>query len=458
MKKYLFTLLTLFGGISAASAQDQVQTQEVLQLALQEAVEFALENNVEAKNAKLEVLIAEGTIKERTSTGLPQINGSANLNYNPSIPVVFLPNTPPFGDPSIDSDVIPARFGVHYQSGVSLTVSQMIFDGSFFVGLKAAKVLKQLTAFDQEKTQNDVIENVKKAYFGVLVNEHRIRLAEANLARIDSLLTETNAMFEEGFAEKLDVSRIRVQKNNTYTQLERSKTAYEISKDVLKIQMGLPQAYDLVLTESLEELSPEGSLVQLLAQEEGRRVEVDQINTNLELVQLDIKNNVSQYLPSLDLNGNMQWSGAGNTLNTLYNSKNWFKSSLVGVTMTIPIFDGLGKSARIQKGRVQLRQLENQKYFLKENITLEIAQAKSTLQNDIKILQVQRENMDLAQEVFETTTIKYREGVGSNFEVVEADAALIEAEINFLSALYDALIAKVDLEKALGVLQPSSAQ
>ncbi|WP_075351992.1 TolC family protein [Algoriphagus marinus] len=430
-----------------------VSAQEVVQLNLKQALEFALENNVDAKNARLELLVAETTVKEELSKGLPQVNGSFNLNYNPQIQVVFLPNEPPFGNPDIDSDVIPARFGVSYQSGLGVTASQMIFDGSFFVGLRAAKTLRELTEYDRIKTENDVLLTVKKAYFGVLVNKERIKLAQANLSRIDSLLQETKALNEAGFTEKIDVSRIQVQRNNTYTQVERSRTAYEISKQLLKIQMGIPKEYDIMITETLAELNPEEQLAQLMTMEGMPRVEVNQLEKNLELVGLDLRNNTVQYMPKITFNANYQRSGAGNTFGQVYDSKNWFTSSLLGVNMQIPIFDGFLKSSRIQRNRIQQDQLENQRLFLDDNIALEIYQARTSLKNDLNILAVQKENMALAQEVYDISKIKYNEGVGSNLEVVEADAALIESEINYLSALYDGLIAKVDLEKALGILK-----
>ncbi len=447
MKNYLLTLFTFFLAGSGLSAQ------EVVDLNLKESLTFALENNVNTKNARLETLISKATVKETTSTGLPQITGAVNLNYNPMIPVIFLPNQPPFGDPTNPSDVIPARFGVSYQSGAAINVTQMIFDGSFFVGLRAAKTYQALSQLDVVKAENDVIENVKKAYFGVLVNQERIRLATANLSRIDSLLSETKSTYEAGFAEKIDVSRIQVQRNNTYTQLERSKTAYEISKQLLKLQMGLPPQYDINITQTLGELNPEDELLGILEMEGINRVEIDQLNTNLELVNLDLRYNKAQYMPTIDANGFIQRTGAGNSLQKVYDPTNWFSSSLIALRLEIPIFDGLAKSARIQKNRLQLSQLQNQKIFLNDNIALEIYEARTSLRNDLNILEVQRENRALAQEVFEMAKIKYNEGVGSNFEVVEADAALIESEINFLGALYDGLIAKVNLEKALGILK-----
>ena len=430
-----------------------IYAQQTAELTLREALEYAIENNPQTKNARLEILVSKATQKEYTAPGLPQITGSYNLDYNPKIPVVFLPNQPPFGDPNNPSDVIPARFGVSYSSGLGVNLSQMIFDGSFFVGLRAAKTLQELTRYDLGKAENDVIEAVKKAYFGVLVNQERIRLAEANLSRIDSLVKETTALYEAGFAEKIDVSRVQVQRNNTLTQYQRSRTAWEVSKDLLKLQMGMPQEVDILISENLVDLNPQEELASLLADEGNNRVELDQINTQIEMTQLDLKNNTVQYMPSLDLNANFRRQGAGNTLNTIFSSDNWFSSSLLGVSMQIPIFDGFSKSARIQRNRVEINQLENQRFYLKESFKNEIFSAKANLQNDLSILKVQEENLTLAKEVYDIATIKYREGVGSNLEVVEADADLIQAEINYLGALYDGLVSKVNLEKALGLLK-----
>lgn len=447
MKNYLLILAFLGLGVG------QVHAQEVVQLTLKDALEYAMENNVNTRNARLETLVSKATIKETTATGLPQITGAFNLDYNPSIPVVFLPNEPPFGNPDIPGDVIPARFGISYSSGLAVNVKQMIFNGSFFVGLRAARTLEQLTDFDLKKAENDVVENVKKAYFGVLVSQERVKLGQANLARLDTLLKETKALNEAGFAEKIEVSRVQVQRNNAYTQFEQSIAAYQISQQILKLQMGMPMDYELALTETLTELNPAAEIQELLTTEASGRVEMNQLETNIELAKLDLKNNLVQYMPTIDLNGNIRRSGAGNELNRVYNKQNWFGSSLIGISMSIPIFDGLAKSARIQKNRIQISQLENQRNFLTESFKNEVFTAKTNLKNDFDLLEVQRENLDLATEVFRVAKVKYQEGVGSNLEVVDADAALIQAEINYLGAIYDGLISLVELEKALGLLK-----
>jgi outer membrane protein TolC len=293
---------------------------------------------------------------------------------------------------------------------------------------------------------------VKKAYFTVLVNARRKELVSANLNRLDTLLKETTAMYEAGFAEKIDVSRIKVQRNNLKTELDKVIAAYDISVELLKLQAGIPLGYQIQLTETLVELNQQEDLNSLLEFGGTRRVEIDQIKTNKDLVELDLKFTTSNYIPKLDFFGTFQRNGAAQSPGLIWERDRWFTGAFIGARLSIPIFDGLMKSAQIQQKRHQLNQLKNQEFFIEENIEIEKFQAKLNLRNSIQALKVQEENRELALEVFGMAKIKYEEGVGSNLEVVEADSALKEAETNYFSALYDALIAKVDLEKALGLL------
>lgn len=429
-----------------------VQAQKVVELTLEETLSYAMENNVEAKNAQLETLIARATVIERRAPGLPQVSANLDFTHNAAIPIQFVPNEGAFFQPDVDSDVLPLRFGVNYSSILAARVNQMIFDGSYFVGLRAANTFKMLTDFDRMKTEIDVRETVKKAYFTVLVNEQRYNLVQANLSRLDTLLKETQALYEAGFAEKIDVSRIKVQRNNTQSELDRINTAYQISEQLLKLQMGMPLEYELRLKENLSDLNIASEISSLMESAGQRRVEIDQLQTNLELVGLDLKNNQVQYMPQLNAFATYQRNAASQNIGSIWQADRWFTGAFIGLSLNIPIFDGLAKSARIQQNRVQIRQLENQNYFLEQNIELEKFQAKINLRNGLNTLRVQEENRDLALEVFRMAKIKFEEGVGSNLEVVEADSALKEAESNYFSALYDALVAKVDLEKALGIL------
>lgn len=441
--------------------------QETVRLTLEESVRYALENNVEAKNAQLETMISKATVGEQRAQGLPQINSTLEFTRNVQPPLIILPaeagdfiggggdgdgGAPPASDQPSDVTVMP--FAVNYQSSLTSTVEQMIFNGSYFVGLKAAKTLKQLTDFDKEKIEIDVVENVKKAYYTVLVNEERRALVEGNLARLNSLLNETTAMYEAGFAEKLDVSRIKVQLNNVSTERDRLNSAIAISKQLLKVQLGLPLFYEVELEETLDVLIGEEVEIQsLLETEMMQRVEVYQLEKNIELATLELKNNQVQYIPNISAFGTFQRVTGAQNLRNVYQADRWFSTSFVGFRVSIPIFDGLRKSYAIQQNRLQIRQMENLMFSTEQNLKVEEMQAKENLRNALKALGVQRENRELATEVFNMTRIKYQEGVGSNFELVEADAALKESETNYYSALYDALIAQVEVEKSLGVLK-----
>ncbi|MGY6522634.1 MAG: TolC family protein [Mongoliitalea sp.] len=449
IKGFAVTLSLLFQLVSPP----QLSAQNTVVFTLEEAISYALQNNPDAKNAALELLASKAIIRQNLASGLPQINGNYDFTYNAAIPVIFLPNVEgaPFFNPDNPADVVELRFGVDFQSNLGVRIDQMIFDGSYFVGLKAAKTLNILTAFDKEKAEIDVRETVKKAYFTVLVNDERRRIFEVNLERVETLLRETEALYEAGFVEKIDVSRTKVQRNNLKTELDKIVAATAISVEVLKLQMGLPSEYTIELAETIRDFNNIAEVTDLLATEMNRRVELDQLKTNMDLTRLDMKNNQIQYMPNLNAFLTYTRSGASLSLPEL-NRNDWFTGAFVGFNLSIPIFDGFSKAARIQQNRVQLRQLENQQDFLKRSFEVEVYQAKVSLSNSVASLRLQAENMDLALEVFEMAKIKFQEGVGSNLEVVDADSALKEAETNYFAALYDALIAKVDLEKALGLL------
>jgi len=447
--KYLkLTLLILSIGLWSHT---QLRAQNQVVFTMEESIKYALENNVEVKNAILDNAAAKATIGETRSEGLPQININGGVNYNMIIPITPLPLNV-FDQEAPAGEFIPVQFSPAYTANLVGTVNQMIFNGSYFVGLRAARTFKDLSEYDRIKTEIDVIENVKKAYYSVLVNQERENLVKANNSRIDALLKETTVLFEEGFAEKIDVSRIKVQSNNIKTELDRSRTASDVSIQLLKLQMGLPMNIELILEDRITVLEDDFEIEVLLQEQGQRRIELDQVETTLRLASLDLKNNRSQYLPRLDANYTYQRNAFGGSLGDIYRN-NWFPGSILGLTIQIPVFDGLLKSSRIQQNRIQMRQLENQRDFTSENIELERFQARANLLNSLNSLEVQRENRELALEVFNIARIKVQEGVGSNLEVIDADAALKEAENNYFGALFDALIAKVDLEKALGILK-----
>jgi outer membrane protein TolC len=300
--------------------------------------------------------------------------------------------------------------------------------------------------------------NVKKAYYSVLVNQDRLSLVSRNFGRLDSLLRQTRLMYENGFAEKIDVNRVQVAYNNILNAKRNAELAVSISYELLKFQMGMPVGEQLLLADNLTSIE-----LQVLSDDYSKdfaysnRVEYSKMIVNQELVGLDIKNTNVQYLPKLDFYGTYGASYGTSLFDSfLAFGENWRTFGTYGVRLSVPIFDGLRKTYMVQQKRLQERQIENSLGLLRNQIDMERSQALATLDKAVEVLKGQKENMDLAEEVYRVSNVKYQQGVGSNMEVIDADASYKEAQSNYISSLFDALMATVDVEKAHGRLVPQS--
>jgi len=449
-----FIVITFLLSICWNNSFSQDSIEPILPLTLDKCIQLALEKNENIQIADLEIGVSKALAGEYLSAGLPQLDASATFNRNFIIRRTFVPAN--IFDPAApENEVIELQFGTPYDGMIGLNLSQMIFDGSYFVGLKAAKTLTELSKRELVREKIDVIEGVIKAYYTVLVNKVGQELVLDNYNRLDTLLKETQIMYENGFAEKIDLNRTQVEFNNISTQLNNSERLIAISKDLLKFQIGLPIEQDVEITERLSDLDL--TIVEILEMEKSysRRIEYSVLQTNLELQQLNMKNNKVQYLPEIDLVAG--WGMNAGVLNASSlvewgDRTVWPDYQLAGLSLYIPIFDGLMKSKKIQQNKLKIRQINLQRIMLEKNITLEVTEKKNNLLNSMEQLESQEKNMNLAQEVYDHTKIKYQEGIGSNLEVIEADNAYKTAQTNYFNALYDALIAKIELEKALGII------
>lgn len=419
---------------------------------LQQAIEYALLNNENVLNAELTRKDADAQVFETRADGLPQINGRFGYINNPTLQSSIL-DVSTF-DPSVPAGTERAvQFGIANQADLNISATQMIWDGSFFIGLQAAKMLREKVVIDKVKAEVDVIEQVTKAYYLVLVNETRVGLIDVNIANLDSTLTETRVLYENGFAEKIDVSRLQVQMNNLSAERKGVEQGVNISKNLLKMSMGMPIGETILLTDPLEGLNFEYNLNDVNNFSLQERVEVQQINYLRKLAELDIKNTYSQYIPKVQLSAAWGRNTGAGSFGDVWRSDRWFSYSNIGLSVDIPIFDGLRKKYTVQRKKIQLQTLDNQYKQLTNSLSQELANAREALDVSLERLEVQQANLDLAKEVSDITREKYREGVGSNLEVLNAEEDYKESETNYLSALYDAIIAKVDLNKALGKLK-----
>ncbi len=438
-----YSLLIAFFVVFQASSQDQSPG-----MSLEDCIDYALANNQQLMITELGKEDAEAQVGEVMSAGLPQVNVDGGINYNYKVQrsIVdasnFNPNVP-------EGTEVEIAFGLPYDGNLMMGVDQLLFDGSYFVGLSAAKTFRELASKENIQTKIDVIEAVAKAYYGVLINTERLELLDRNYSRLDTLLFETQQMYENGFAEKIDVDRIRVNFNNVRVDRKRARRLNEVGMNLLKFNMGMDLREEITLSGDLEDVPLEVPEMEETF-EYNNRIEYSLIQTNQSLAQLDMRNNRVQYLPKLYANFNYGFNTGATESSDWFQTDRWLSYGAVGLSLNVPVFDGLYKSYKIQRNKIKISQLDHQMSYLKQNIDIEIQQAVIALEANIETLDVSRDNMELASDIYDITKIKFQEGVGSNLEVVDADASLVEAQTNYYNALFDAVIAQIELRKALG--------
>ncbi|PWJ44267.1 TolC family protein [Sediminitomix flava] len=438
----VMVLLALFYASSVHVVWAQKSDTVPTSFSMEEAVNYAMMHNKEVTIADLNEAISNMQTKEFVSQGLPQINGSAQLDYNFELMTM-----------GTDENGNPIQFGSEYGGQAGISLSQMLFDGSFLVGLKASRTYQDLAIKQTTQQKIDIVEQVQKAYFLALVNEENREAIQRNYDRLKQLLYETEEMYKNGFAEKIDVQRIRVNYNSVVLQLEQNKQEIELAYMLLKFQMGYNIDTEIQLKDHLSDQHLNETLMTSDMQYAYQnRIEYDILNTQFTLKELERKENNFQYMPKLNLVANYGWANFGDDFGAYWTSANWFPNGSVGVKMTVPIFDGLLKSRKSQRMKLEMQQISTQKDLMKDNVAVEVKKAADQLSTSLKALQIYEDNMGLAKEVYEHSLAKYQEGIGSNLEVIEADGSYKDAQDEYYSSLYNALVAQIALQKANGTL------
>ena len=446
MRLKLLSILIILSSISV-KAQDTLQSR-TYRFNLQECLEYAYRNNDSIKNAQLDIESAKYKVKETIGIGLPQVSGSASLQDFLKIPTTLLPGDF-FGAPGT---FVPVKFGVKYQSSAGLTLNQLLFNGSYLVGLQASKTYKELSerAFNRTKAATTV--SVTKAYYQVLVSNEQTALLDANINQLAQQLKETTELNKQGFVEKIDLDRLRVIYNNLVTTRENALRSLILANYVLRFQIGMPATDNLIVKDKISDVQVLND-VSLEADTSAyrKRFEYGLLETQGKLNALNVKRLKSEYLPTLAAFGSSSYNFQANKFNELFDRK--FPTTLVGLQLNVPIFSGFQRSNQIKQAQIEVQKSANILNVVKNGFLLQQDASRITYQNSIQSLNNQRSNMDLAREVLRVSRIKYQQGVGSSIEVTQAQTALETAENNYIQALYNALVSKVDLDNAYGRIQ-----
>lgn len=463
-RKKLTSLMLMVLIAGGANAQDTTAN-----LSVKQAVEFANKNSRQVRNSLLGIDLQRAQNKEITAQAYPQFSGTAGANYYPNVAIQRFPNfiaaaaygvlvqegvKTGSGSPIVapaDFGFVEAQFGTKYTASAGVDFSQILFDGQVFVGLQARNTAINLAKKTAEVTQEQIKANVYKVYYQILAGRQQLSTIDANIARFELLLSDTREIYKNGFAEKLDVSKAEVSLTNLKTEKLRLQNQLETGLLGLKLLIGMPTNQQLVLTDTLpEEIYSEEILDTQFKYTE--RPEYEQLSLSKRLNEYNIKRYKLSYLPSVSLRSSYYQIAQRNSFNFFKANQPWFPSSNVGLSINVPIFDGLAKAARVRTAKLQLEQANNNLENLELSIDKEIAESRINIRSSVASMEYQKKNMELAEEVYNQTKLKYEEGLGSNIEITNAQAELTSAQNNYYAALYDAIIARIDFLKATGKL------
>ncbi|KAA9042211.1 TolC family protein [Ginsengibacter hankyongi] len=444
--KMIFSLL-LFGSGFIASAQ-QTNAPTINSFSAKQAVDYALKNAVQVKNALLDIESQRQTNREITASALPQINGNVSLTDYLSIPTSLIP-AEFFGGPP--GTYQPIKFGTKYNGTYGADLQQIIFDGQVFVGLQARKTSIDLFTKTAEVTEEQIKANVYKIYYQLVVGQRQISTISANIDNYEKLLHDTKEIYKNGFAEKLDVDKVQVQLNNLNTQKLKAKNQIDAGITGLKFLLHMPQKDSLFLTDTLSDEEIKSNILDEDYKYEDRK-DYQLLGLETKLEEYNVKRYRLSKIPTLTFSANINQNAQRTTFNFFKKGEPYFTTSFIALKLSVPIFDGGARNAKIASAKLDLLKTSNDLEQLKASIDNDVTQSRINMKSALITMDSQKKNIELAQNVYNTTKLKYEQGLGSNQEINTAQIDLITAQNNYYSSLYDAIIAKIDYLQAAGKL------
>lgn len=441
-------IIVLFTVAINVQAQDQKRGDTIYRFSVKQCVEFASKNNMQIKNAIIDLKQQEQTNRGVTSAALPNVSANAGITDYIKIPTTLLPGEF-FGQPA--GTFIPVKFGTQYNSNASVSLQQVVFDGQVFVGLQARKTAIDFYQKNIDVALEDVKSNIYKVYYQLAASKTQIEQIDANIERLTKLEHDANELFKNGFAEKLDVDKAHVQLINLLTEKESALNQISNGYLGLKLLMGMPTQDSLILTDTISDEKIKEGLLNEGVYDYNNRVEYQYAQLGKKLNEYNIKRYKLSALPSLKLNGDYT-KNAQRTKFDIFGKGDWFTTAYIGLNLSVPIFDGFARKSKLESARLDLQRSNEQIDFLKTSIDKEVQEATNNFKNAINTLEFQKKNIELAEQVYDQSKKKYEIGTGSTTDITNAQTDLRIAQTNYINALYAAIIAKIDYLKATGKL------
>lgn len=443
MKSIKFIVTILLSGLLYAQ-----ENQDKYAFTLDEAISHALQNNYQAINASRDIDAAIKKKWETTTIGLPQVNANVNYQNNFVLQKSVVPAEFFGGNPGEFQEI---EFGTKHNMTANATLSQLIFDGSYLVGLQSAKVYLQISENAKEKTDLEIREIVTNAYGNVLLANESVKVLENNKKILNQTLFETEETFKNGLTEEENVEQLKITQSQINSSLSNAKRRSEIALNMLKLVLGIEIQNDLILTDNLDQLATQNIDLATLSSEFNIQENIDYkigLNTQ-ESNRLLLKYEKTKALPNLSANVNFGYNAFSNEFTFLENDQKWFNYSNLGVALNIPIFSSLGRSASTQQAKIAYEQSKTQLKETEQKLLLEYQTAKNDYEYSIEQYQVSKENLQLAERIERKQGIKFKEGLSSSFEYTEAQRQLYSTQQIYLQSMIDVINKKTALDKII---------
>lgn len=439
MKKKLILIFSLLISFAVFSQENPNS------FSLQEAINYALENNKTIKNANLDILAAQQQVWETTALGLPQINGAVDYQ-------IYLRT--PFDISSLQPDD-PFRFLFpKHNLTPSISLSQLLFDGGYLVGLQSNKVFLEISENAKNKTVNEIEKSVVSAYNNVLLTKESIEITKNNIIALEENLNETIKIFENGLTEEEDVEQLQLTLSSLQINLKNLETLYSISKGYLKILLDVEQDETIILTDNLEDLILQSISLNLIndVHEVTDNIDYKIASNQVITKQLEYKLEKSEQLPKLNAFVTSSYLGYSDEFSNYFRKEqDWLFTVVGGISLKFPIFSSFGGKAKRQKAKIEWDIAKNNLNLKESQLKLDFKNAKNEYALAIETYANKQKNLVLAEKIENKNTIKFKEGIAGSFELRQAQIQLYTSQQEYLQAIIEVINKKAALINLLNI-------
>jgi outer membrane protein TolC len=419
------------------------ESADTLYFSLDEAVLFAMENNLNAQNARLDVDAADQRVWETAATGLPQVSASVNYNYNINLPTTLIPDFT--GDPT---EKIAIQFGTKHNATAGVLGNQLLFSGEYIIGLQTAKIFKELSKRNKEATEQQVRQSVIENYYLVLLGESTLQLLEENRDNVQRTYEETLQLYKSGFVEEIEADQLEVvliDLQNSVLSMERQIMA---TRNLLKYQMGVEREKDIVLNDSLASLVATIDYAAILGMDFAIEENIDYqiVSEQEQLAYMDMKLKKTAYLPTLSAFYSMDFAAQRDEFDFFNADQDWYRASLIGLSFNVPVFSSGFRKAGVSQKRIAYEQARNSKEFAAEGLQVEFEQYKYDFANALEKYRSDKKNLELSEKVVRVTNTKYAEGLASSLELTQVNNQYLQALTNYTTSMVEVLNAKIKID------------